>query len=99
MNTYLNTRCHSRTPVNLTVCFDRIGEAGATEVQVATQGQCHDLSEGGLNLLTAVALRVGEVLRLHLPLLGGDSSLPVTAEVRWTHEIDEGFASGLQFLA
>jgi len=27
------------------------------------------------------------------------SSLPVTAEVRWTQKIDGGFSSGLQFLA
>ena len=85
--------------MNQPMCFDRITGVDFAAGQEPTQGQCHDLREGGLNLVTAVALRVGEVLRLHLPLLGGDSSLTVTAEVRWTHEIVGGFASGLQFLA
>ena len=99
MTTYINSRGYLRTPMNLTVCFDHIAESGCAAVEDATQGQCHDLSEGGLNLVTTMALRVGEVLRLHLTLLGGDSSLPVSAEVRWTHEIEGGFSSGLQFLA
>jgi PilZ domain len=85
--------------MNQAVCFDRIvGGAGAS-VQGATQGQCHDISEGGLNLQTDSALLVGEVLRIYLPLPGGLSSVPVTAEVRWTLAMDGGFSSGLQFLA
>ena len=49
--------------MNLTVCFDHIAESGCAAVEDTTEGQCHDLSEGGLNLVTTMALRVGERAR------------------------------------
>ncbi len=64
-----------------------------------TQGVARDISEGGLSLRTPAPLRRGEILRLHVPLPGGSTSVPVASEVLWTKEEEGGFASGLQFLA
>ena len=49
--------------------------------------------------LLPAPLRRGEILRLHVPLPGGSTSVPVASEVLWTQEEEGGFASGLQFLA
>ena len=72
--------------------------ASASSLSVA-HGVARNISEGGLSLRTAMPLRRGEILRLHVPLPGGPTSVPVSSEVLWTKEEEGGFSSGLQFLA
>ena len=74
-------------------------ESASMGASAPTQGVARNISEGGLSLRTPTPLRRGEVLRLHVPLPGGPTSVPVSSEVLWTREEEGGFSSGLQFLA
>ncbi len=74
-------------------------ESALAGTSAPTQGVARNISEGGLSLRTTTPLRRGEVLRLHVPLPGGPTSVPVSSEVLWTKEEEGGFSSGLQFLA
>ncbi len=57
-----------------------------------------DISDGGLGLNSKFALKIGEVLKLSIPLLTSGISVPVFAEVRWVHPINRHFRTGLRFL-
>jgi PilZ domain len=78
-------------------------ESASAGPSAATRDTAHgvarDISEGGLSLRTPTPLRRGEILRLHVPLPGGPTSVPIRSEVLWTKEEEGGFSSGLQFLA
>lgn len=57
-----------------------------------------DISDGGLGLRLKFALKIGEVLKLSIPLLTSGISVPVFAEVRWVYPINRHFRTGLRFL-
>jgi hypothetical protein len=58
------------------------------------EGHCRDLSEGGIGLLVAGQLAIGEVVGLNFSLTGPDSPWQLTAVVRHRH----GFQYGFEFL-
>jgi CheY-like chemotaxis protein len=61
-----------------------------------TTGELIDLSRGGARLELAMALGIGESVRLafHIP---GDTPLKLTGQVRWRAETPSGFVHGLGF--
>lgn len=92
-------RTSPRRPMSQMVHYESASALTSASSLAVAQGMAHNISEGGLSLRTATPLRRGEVLRLHVPLPGGPSSVPVSSEVLWTKEDEGGFSSGLQFLA
>jgi len=68
------------------------------EKQIA--GTLMNVSSGGLCLLTNVALKVGQVLKMALPLPSVEATAPTLAEVRWVRkEESQGhYQAGLRFL-
>jgi Tfp pilus assembly protein PilZ len=57
-----------------------------------------DISDGGLGLNSKFTLKIGEILKLSIPLLTSGISVPVFAQVRWVHPINRHFRTGLRFL-
>ena len=65
-----------------------------------TRGKVVNVSTGGLCLMTDEALKVGQVLKMALPLPTVEATAPTLAEVRWVKkENPKGdFQAGLRFL-
>lgn len=61
-------------------------------------GRGLDISSHGLGMETDISLRIGEVIKLLVPLNGFGANLPVFAEVRWVAGSGEGCRAGLRFL-
>jgi len=81
------------------VRYESAFQGTTAPARTTAQGQARNISEGGLSLRTPTPLRKGEILRLHVPLHEGPTSVPVSSEVLWTRADEGGFSSGLQFLA
>ena len=92
-------RTSPRMPMSQVVHYETPSAGSRTSALTTTQGLARNISEGGMSLQTTTPLRRGEVLRLHVPLPSGPTSVPVSSEVLWTKEAEGGFSSGLQFLA
>jgi hypothetical protein len=80
------------------VRFERSATATGRGRQTA-QGIGRDISSQGISILTVCPLRMGEILKLHVPLEADRASVPVYSEVRWARPEHEGFCVGLQFLS
>jgi c-di-GMP-binding flagellar brake protein YcgR len=65
-----------------------------------TQGTVVNVSTGGLCLMTDEALKVGQVLKMALPLPSVEATAPTLAEVRWVQKENSAgtFQAGLRFL-
>jgi hypothetical protein len=62
------------------------------------EGRGVDVNSKGLGLKTEVPLKVGEVLRLMVPIRQPVTTLPVLSEVRWILPEGIRYRVGLQFL-
>ena len=65
-----------------------------------TRGTVVNVSTGGLCLMTAEVLKVGQVLKMALPLPSVEATAPTLAEVRWVKKENQTnhFQAGLRFL-
>jgi hypothetical protein len=63
------------------------------------KGRGVDVNSNGLGFTTEIPLEAGEVLRLNLPLIPPETSIPVFSEVRWTLPEGVKYRVGLQFLS
>ncbi|HET6464335.1 MAG TPA: PilZ domain-containing protein [Nitrospiria bacterium] len=65
-----------------------------------TRGTVVNVSTGGLCLTTDEALKVGQVLKMALPLPNVEATAPTLAEVRWVQKENPTgiFQAGLRFL-
>jgi len=65
-----------------------------------TRGTVVNVSTGGLCLMTDEALKVGQVLKMALPLPNVDATAPTLAEVRWVKKESSpiSYQAGLRFL-
>jgi len=65
-----------------------------------TKGKVLNVSTGGVCISTGEALRVGQVIRMALPLPHVEVTAPTLAEVRWvkTQEEKGTYHAGLRFL-
>jgi len=69
-------------------------------VEKQTKGHILNVSTGGLCLLTDEALKVGQVLKMALPLPSVEATAPTLAEVRWVKKGNPqgDYQAGLRFL-
>lgn len=65
-----------------------------------TKGKVLNVSAGGVCLLTNEPLKVGQVLRMALPLPNVEATAPTLAEIRWVKKQNEKgiYQAGLRFL-
>jgi c-di-GMP-binding flagellar brake protein YcgR len=64
------------------------------------KGKVLNVSAGGVCLLTDEALKVGQVLKMALPLPSVEATTPTLAEVRWVQKQNKKgiYQAGLRFL-
>lgn len=69
-------------------------------VEKQPNGKVVNVSTGGLCLLTDEVLKVGQVLKMALPLPSVAATAPTLAEVRWVRKENEkgSYQAGLRFL-
>ena len=71
----------------------------ATTTKVALDFACRgvDISEGGMQILSSLALTAGQRIKLYLRARGG-RALTAHAEVRWVRQEKNDFRVGVMFL-
>lgn len=96
-------RREARFPQSLELTVQPLPELGSSRKLrvVPLRGRIHNISEGGICLITARPIEKFSVLRCEITV--GDVPLRVATlmQVRWTKKQDmepEGFLSGLEFL-
>ncbi|HTN42193.1 MAG TPA: PilZ domain-containing protein [Nitrospiria bacterium] len=77
-----------------------VHESSLRPVETPVAGKLMNISNGGLCLLTDVSLKVGQVLKMALPLHSVEATAPTLAEVRWVRKEDSqgSYQAGLRFL-
>ncbi len=70
---------------------------GETENTIP-QAQAVDISSQGLGHVCACSLVKGMVVSLDLPVAGAGTTLPVLAEVAWSHHANSEFRAGFRYL-
>lgn len=82
-------------PVQLSLLKEKSGILKIIE----KNGQGIDISSQGLGILTSLALKGGEVLKVSLPARTRGTFLPVFSQVVWVKKQDREYRAGLQFLS
>ena len=98
MNLSNEKRGTSRKTFKRPIFLEKVSLELKRAKNIRTSGVGLDISDGGLGLTSKLAFKIGEVLKLSIPLLTSGISLPVFAEVRWAHPINRHFRTGLRFL-
>jgi len=96
-----NRRTETRYPWQGEVTYRRsIPSRGQTLKTISGQGQLHNVSEGGVCLVTAERLAPKQLLAIQLPLSQPEISVPTLAYVQWTRPMrgTGRYAAGLSFV-
>lgn len=88
-----------RTAVCQPVSLEVMGVEQGRVRDLRIDGTTVDISSGGLGMITAGMLGLGEVLKLNLAVSGMQVTLPLLAEVMWLRKMNGEYRAGLQFLA
>ena len=90
-------RKHVRRPVE--AVLESPERIVATSAKAALDFACRgvDISEGGMQILSSVALTVGQRIKLFLHSKGG-RALTAEAEVRWVRQERDHYRVGVMFL-
>ena len=91
-------RSEMREVFKETISFEHLAIEQTQLKNIERNGNSLDISGSGLGMTADVALETGQVVSLTLPGSKGDLSMPLFAEVRWTHPYEGCFRSGLRFL-
>lgn len=95
-------RRQARYPQNLGVSITMLPDAGAKTTRgSALSGKVHNMSQGGLCVITPRALEKSSVLRCAIAIGEAPIKISTLAQVRWTEKhkfLPEKFVSGLSFL-
>ncbi len=83
-----------RRPVH----FEQMATESNRQKNIQSNGICFDISEDGVGITVGCALKKGEVIKIFIPVSKKNTTLPVFAEVRWTHSTKDKFNTGLRFL-
>jgi Tfp pilus assembly protein PilZ len=97
MHQSISRRLHPRRQLDRTLRVDRWDAAGIGAHEMLDVAAV-DISSGGVGILTAQALHVGEVVKLEYDLNGGGITLPIYSEVVWCQAVDNGSRIGMRFL-
>jgi hypothetical protein len=77
-------RKHPRYPTSLTVNFETSSSLTMQKShQAEADGNTHDLSAGGLCLITDQALEKSQIIKIRIPIPNVSATMPTLAEVRW----------------
>lgn len=82
-------------PVQLSLLKEKSGILKLIE----KNSQGIDISSQGLGILTPLALKAGEVLKVSLPARTQETFLPVFSQVVWVRKQEKEYRAGLQFLS
>ena len=82
-------------PIQLSLLQEKSGILKIKE----KKGQGIDISSQGLGILTPLALKAGEVLKVSLPSRTDGTFLPVFSQVVWAKKQNKEYRVGLQFLS
>jgi len=96
-----NRRMQTRYPLQGEVTYRRsIPFRGQTLRSISGQGQLHNVSEGGVCLVTDERLAPKQLLAITLPLAPPEISIPTLAYVQWTRPMrgTGRYAAGLSFV-
>jgi len=96
-----NRRTETRYPWQGEVTYRRsIPSRGQTLKTISGQGQLHNVSEGGVCLVTTERLAPKQLLAIQLPLSQPEISVPTLAYVQWTRPMrgTGRYAAGLSFV-
>ncbi|HTP42644.1 MAG TPA: PilZ domain-containing protein [Nitrospiria bacterium] len=101
MRNVKNRRMQTRYPWQGEVAYRRsVPSRGQTLRTISGQGQLHNVSEGGICLLTDERLAPKQLLSIALPLSQPEVSVPTLAYVQWTRPMrgTGRYAAGLSFV-
>jgi hypothetical protein len=96
-----NRRRQIRHPWEGTVTYRRsIPARGQALKAMSGQGQLHNVSEGGLCLVTEERLAPKQLLAITMPLRPNDLTIPTLVYVQWTRPVrgTGRYAAGLSFI-
>jgi PilZ domain len=95
-------RKSARFPQNLRVSISQLPDIGAKRTRTgAISGSIHNLSHGGLCVITPRALEKSSVLRCEIAIGEAPVKITTLVQVRWTEKQKlhpDKFLSGLSFL-
>lgn len=74
-------------------------EASKKIKMIENNAQGIDISSHGVGILTRLALKRGDVLKVSLPAPTQGTFLPVFSQVVWVEKQDKEYRAGLQFLS
>lgn len=98
MSEYSPPRNHPRKTHNQPIELEHWTPISLEKGNEVLQVESIDISSGGLSLVTPRTLEVGEVVKLEVPVSDKDVTLPVFAEVVWSHKQKKETRAGLRFL-
>lgn len=90
----LTTRKAFRKPVG----FEKISPEPNRIRNIREGAISFNISKSGVGLISGLALRAGELVKLSIPLINKEVVIPVLAEVVWTQSTNDHFKTGLRFL-
>jgi hypothetical protein len=82
-------------PVHLSLAQEKSGNIKPIE----NEAQGIDISSHGLGILTPLALKAGDVLKVSLPARTDGTFLPVFSQIVWVKRQEKEYRAGLQFLS
>jgi hypothetical protein len=94
----MEKRVIPRSSFNHPVSFDLAGERPNNYRNVSCDGSGVDISSGGIGLMTDQPIEIGKIVRLMLPVVYGQTTIPVFSISRWTQAAGSRYRVGLQFL-
>ncbi len=98
MDSPAEKRLTARKTFKKPVGFEKISAEPKRIVNIREGGISFNISKSGLGLISRLALRIGEVVKLSIPLRSRDIVIPVLAEVVWAESTNDHFKAGLRFL-
>lgn len=94
-------RRQARFPQNLKISITPLPDIGARRRSSTIPGSIHNMSQGGLCVITPRALEKSSLLRCEIAIGEAPIKISTLAQVRWTEKQKlhpEKFLSGLSFL-
>jgi len=91
-------RVHYRIPLNKYVCYELIKSMRSYDKKVYYDGNCLNISQGGLCILTDFYLMKGDILKLLVPQNNLNLANPLFAKVIWSRYEKGSYRAGLKFI-
>ncbi len=98
MDTGYEKRAFKRNIFNRPFDFELSAVGEGLRENIHERAEALNISSGGIGLLSAHALKRGEILKLYLPAFAGSAALPVFSEVVWVRHTGGHVEAGLRFL-